>query len=37
VATGPYGVQDLQEAGANVVLADLSDTAAVVQAITAPN
>jgi phosphoglycolate phosphatase-like HAD superfamily hydrolase len=37
VATGPYGAQDLQEAGADVVLADLTDTAAVVQAITAPS
>jgi phosphoglycolate phosphatase len=36
VATGPYSVQDLQDAGADVVLVDLTDTAAVVQAITAP-
>ncbi len=37
VATGPYSVQDLENAGADVVLADLADTATVLQAITEPN
>lgn len=35
VATGPAGVAELQAAGANVVLPDLSDTNAVVDAIVA--
>jgi phosphoglycolate phosphatase len=36
VATGPYRVQELLDAGADVVLADLTDTPAAVFAITAP-
>lgn len=35
VATGPYRIHDLEEAGADVVLPDLSDTVAVVEAIIA--
>lgn len=36
VATGPYSVEELRNGGADVVLVDLTDTYAVVQAITAP-
>lgn len=35
VATGPYGVDDLAGSGADVVLPDLSDTVAVVDAVVA--
>ena len=35
VASGPYGVEELRAAGADAVLEDLSDTAAVVTAVTA--
>jgi phosphoglycolate phosphatase-like HAD superfamily hydrolase len=35
VASGPYGVEELRAAGADAVLEDLSDTAAVVGAVTA--
>ncbi|GII61169.1 haloacid dehalogenase [Sphaerisporangium krabiense] len=34
VATGSHGVEDLRAAGADVVLTDLSDTAAVLRAVT---
>ena len=36
VATGPYGPADLATAGADVVLGDLRDTAAVLQAVLGP-
>ena len=35
VASGPYGVEELRETGADAVLADLEDTEAVVAAVTA--
>ena len=35
VASGPYGVADLRESGADAVLPDLADTEAVVAAVTA--